>query len=435
MRLVIPDHLQSNEMNLQSLLMKATAKLESYNFSEFRFMQEYQMAFLEYVEKVLEMVPISLSLKLGVDPDLVMKKSFKIPIDVLNRIVNGERLEGELFYKSLFSKLKDKFRIASNFFQKFNFNKGKPIDPFKFKGKVKYNPNTGELMTNEEWKIMTDDIVNFLDDRIGNAEEELVVRAGLMGKLLQSMEAEGKNLNEVKNMSYDEIEEEYGQIPQTIDDAVKNFNLSSPERSAIEYAKEHAGEHLAIEDGSLKNKIIKMVRKQIVGGLEDGITAQEMISRLYWVDPSDELGQRFKNDTIDSINRDWRRVVLTEFSYAQNNGYMSAVAEQNRKAKKKTYFVYAGQVDRGTCDFCESALGTVMLWSDKPLSDDKIVDEHATIAIWRGKSNVGRSGANWWICFPTHPHCNHYAEEIDPMEEAWDPEINKIVYKIEEEVL
>jgi len=120
---------------------------------------------------------------------------------------------------------------------------------------------------------------------------------------------------------------------------------------------------------------------------------------------------------------------ITEMSYAMNNGYMTSVSEANRKKGKKTYFVYSGGVDRGTCKFCEAALGTVLLWSDKPLGDDKIKDVHSTTAIWRGKNNVGRKP--WWICFPTHPNCIHYPEEIDPVLEKWDEEINKIIFKVD----
>jgi len=307
MKINIPEKLINHELQIQSLLIKATNNLNQKDYSEFRFVQEYIDGVIKYVEETMKAIAVGLALKLNVDPTLV-QKSIKIPIDTLIKAANGEEIQDELFYKSLFSALKEKFTVAKDFFKKFKFNKGKPLEPMKFKGRLIYNPETDAPLTEQEWTQITRDIQDFLGDKIGTLEESMIVRAGLFGKLLQASEEEGKTLSEIKNMSYDEVEEDYGAIPDTVNDAVKNFNLSSPEAASIEWAQSHAAEHLSIKDGSLKNKIVNMVRKQITGGLEDGVSAQEMASRLYWIDPTDELGQRFTQDTINAINRDFRRI-------------------------------------------------------------------------------------------------------------------------------
>jgi len=429
MKLILPEHLEKHEMNINVLLMKATTHLENKNYSVFRWIAEYQDAAIKYVEFVMKAIALGLSLKLNVDPELV-QKSIKVPLITLMKAAKGEEIEGELFYKSLFTRLKEKFTIAKNFFSRFKFNRGKPLEPIQFKGRVIYNPETDAPLSEGEWNQITKDVTLFLGDKIGGMEEEMIVRAGLFGKLLQKFEEDGKTLNEIKNMSYDEVEEEHGEIPTTLDEAVEDFNLSSPERAGIEWAKTHAAEHLSIEDGSLKQKIVNMVRKQIVGGLEDGISPQEMVSRLYWIDAEDILGQRFKQDTIDAINRDFRRIVLTEVNSAMNNGYLLAVGEKNRKLKRKSYFVFAGGINKGTCKECKKWLGTTVLLVNKPLTGDVINDPNAKYAIWPGKNNVGKKP--WWICLPLHPNEGHYWEEIDPEEEVWDKEINKIIFKIEE---
>jgi len=430
MKLFIPNHLQNKEWEIQSLLIKADKEITKAELSDFRWVREYQEALMEYVQDVFKQIAIGVGLKLNVDPSNIMQKSVKVSLDILQKAANGEEIENALFYKSLFSNLKEKFTIAKNFFKKFGFNKGKPLQPLNIKGKLKYNPETGMPLTTEEWNNLTKEIVDFLGDKIGTLEEELVVKAGLMGKLMQVMEEDGIPIDEQKKMSHDDVESRYGYIPDNTEDAVKKFNLSDPEIAAIEYSKQHAAEHLAIEDGSLKNKIVKLVREQITGGLEDGLTAQELTQRLFWIDPTDELGRRFSQKTIDAINRDWRRVSITEISYALNNGYLEAVNQQKKKEGKSTYFVFSGGIIPTSSKQCINWLGTIVKYVDKPLSDDEINDPHARYAIWRGKNNVGRNGANWWICIPAHPQCIHYWSEIDPTVEEWDSSINKVVYKI-----
>jgi hypothetical protein len=420
----------SREMEIQGLLIKAEDVLKTKSFSDFKFIREYQEAVIKYIENVMEAIGIGLALKLDVNPDTIMKKSFKVPLITLKKAAFGREIENELFYKSLFSKLKEKFKVAKDFFKKFNFNKGKPLEPLQIKAKIKYNPETGMPLTEKEWKKMSDNIVDFLGDKVGNLEEEMVVRAGLFGKLMQAMEEEGLTLDEQKKMSYEDLENKYGKIPQEIEEAEEDFDLSTVEKKAIQYSRAHAGEHLSIENGSLKNKIVNMVRQQITGGLQDGISAQEMVQRLFWIDPADELGKRFDNDTIKAINRDFRRIALTEISYAMSNGYLSAVKTKNDKQGKKTYLIYSGSIIPTSSKQCIKWRGETVLLVDKPMENDKIQDPHAKYAVWIGKNNVGRNANNWWICIPQHPNCIHYWEEINPEEEYFDEDVQKIMYKV-----
>lgn len=427
MKLKIPQHLLEQEGQIQNLIIKALKNIDEYNLSKFKWVKEYQTALIKYVEEVFKSIGIGLCLKLNVNPNK-LKKSIKIPIQDLKKAIAGETIEYPLLMKSLFDKLKEKFTVASRFFKKFGFNNGKPLQPINFKGKIIYNPETGKPLTEIEWKEITNNVTDFLEDKIGNLEEEMIVKAGLFGKLLQVMETDGVDMDKAKSMTYDEVDSGYD-IVDTLQEAKEEYNLSSQEEYAIEYAKQHAAEYLSIADGSLKNKIVNMVRENITGGLEEGLSAAEMTQRLFWIDPRDVLGAQYKEDTIDAINRDWRRIAVTEMSYAMNNGYMAAVKEKNRKENKKTYVIFSGTISKVTCNKCKEFLGTILLVVDKPLPNDKIKDKHANKAIWIGKNNVGRDFNNWWPCFPLHPHCVHYPEEIDPEVEEWDDSINKIIWK------
>jgi len=430
MKLKLSENLIKSEFEVNELLIKATDELAKYDISEFAWVREYSEALIRYVEEVLKSIAIGLALKLDVDPTH-MQKSIKIEKDTLLKISNGEEVNNILFYKSLFSRLRDKFKTSLNFFKKFGFNKGKPLEPIKFKGKITYNPETKEPLTETDWTQMSNDIVDFLDDKIGNVEEEMVVRAGLFGKLLQKLEKDGVPANQRKSMSYNEIEDRYGQIPNEPEQIKTKFEFSDFENKTLQYAQQHAAEHLSIRDGSLKNKIIGMVRKQITEGLQEGLSAGEMTQRLFWIDPSDELGKQFSKQTIEAINRDWRRICVTEISYAMSNGYLASVRDENKG--KKTYFVYSGNYFPGEKpnEWCNKWLGTIVLLVDTPLSDDRIDDEYAQYAIWIGKNNVGRGVNDQWICIPTHPWCTHWYQVINPAVQEFDTGINKIVYKIE----
>ena len=40
----------------------------------------------------------------------------------------------------------------------------------------------------------------------------------------------------------------------------------------------------------------------------------------------------------------------------------------------------------------------------------------ATRGVWPGKTNAGRSTANWWVCLPSHPRCSGFWEPWEPPE-------------------
>ena len=67
-----------------------------------------------------------------------------------------------------------------------------------------------------------------------------------------------------------------------------------------------------------------------------------------------------------------------------------------------------------TCKYCDNFHGTVVRIFDSEEAyrasgmasgEDGLEDEHASKAVWPGKSNVGRSASNWWVCCPVHPNC------------------------------
>ena len=114
-------------------------------------------------------------------------------------------------------------------------------------------------------------------------------------------------------------------------------------------------------------------------------------------------------DDFGVLNRDWRRIAVTEAGEAANQGMVSSMRDGDRLKRVERY--------RGACPFCRGIDGKIV----EVVPPDQQVKDGAT-QIWAGKDNVGRSaspkrrvgrllidrgpGEMWWIPAGTvHPNC------------------------------
>ena len=111
-------------------------------------------------------------------------------------------------------------------------------------------------------------------------------------------------------------------------------------------------------------------------------------------------------DRMGELNRDWRRIAITETAMAINNGQLASVADSGEWEAVWVAGPHA-------CPFCRKMFGRVFTVVSKPkpgMDPEKFV--------WPGKHNVGRSahlfrrdgtkrGPNelWHPCIPLHPNC------------------------------
>jgi len=121
---------------------------------------------------------------------------------------------------------------------------------------------------------------------------------------------------------------------------------------------------------------------------------------------SQALGRRCF-DACAELNRDWRRLALTETAAAHANGQLAAVdPEEGWEA------IWTSAA--GACPWCAHWNGQVfrVVSPDAPRKD-------GASQIWVGKTNIGRSGAArtrdgrprtamelWWAAIPCHPNCS-----------------------------
>ncbi|MCX7020854.1 MAG: hypothetical protein NTW26_01010 [bacterium] len=165
--------------------------------------------------------------------------------------------------------------------------------------------------------------------------------------------------------------------------------------SRLIIAEEYAAKCVTDIDKDTRKRMKEIICKSI----QDEWGCRKLESELY---------HNFK-----SLQRDWRRIALTETARISNYSYLLRVGPGN--------YVTCPQV-AGACDWCASKLEhKVFLIVSNPMVDDRIEDKYAEQAVWIGKSNVGRhrcltkEGTKrkrdyhklWWPCCPGHPHCRH----------------------------
>ena len=114
-------------------------------------------------------------------------------------------------------------------------------------------------------------------------------------------------------------------------------------------------------------------------------------------------------DRFGEMNRDWRRIAITEAGENANQGLIASLPEGARVRRVEQY--------ANACPFCRKIDGRVMT-----VVPDSSPEKDGDTMVWPGKTNIGRSAAPrkktpeglvdrlpsemWWIAAGTqHPHC------------------------------
>ena len=244
--------------------------------------------------------------------------------------------------------------------------------------------------TLDDWLMLVEWLIaRYLPDGVINSEAEyLTVKAAILGKLQATMPEQPR-----RSPLLDRIVE----LVPTRFRAVANRVLRPLEWAILKVAHARAADSIervaASTKAKMKTIVIEHVQAMILG--QGPGTAQALEQRLF-----DEFGQ---------INRDFRRIAVTETGEAVNQGVIAALPYGSKVRRVEAY--------RGACEFCRSINGKVFTVVD-PAAPDK---DGAT-QVWVGKNNAGRSAAPrrrigdtlmertpnelWWPAAGLqHPHC------------------------------
>ena len=225
-------------------------------------------------------------------------------------------------------------------------------------------------------------------DELQTEAEWLSTRAGLMGKVQANMAATATPAMADKILAA---------LPSTVQAAASQFSLKAQEKAVLDFARVRTAENV--------RALTESVRHQL-----RGVVVQHLADQQTKVPgtPGEALQTKLL-DTFASLNRDWRRIAVTEAGEAQTQGYVASL-QPGAKVKRIEQYPNA-------CHFCKKIHGVVatVVSPDHP---DK--DPHTM--IWPGKNNIGRSASPrkrvgnelvprtpdemWWLpAGLAHPHC------------------------------
>lgn len=244
------------------------------------------------------------------------------------------------------------------------------------------------LWTLEDHMMMVDYLVQrYLPAHDLRTEAEwMVSRASLMGRVQA-------NLDSLTAAQADSI---LGVLPATAEAIVELFPATQAQRATMDYSRVRAAENVRKLADDARHRMRVVI-------------ADHVEKRMLGAPGPDSSLETKLLDQFGVLNRDWRRIAVTEAVEAQNQGYIASVPRGTRVKRIEQY--------RNACAWCRKIDGTVMTVVD-PADPDK---DGAT-QVWPGKTNVGRSAAPrkrlgdllierephelWWpAAGAQHPHC------------------------------
>lgn len=245
-----------------------------------------------------------------------------------------------------------------------------------------------------------EDIDTLLKQAMPNVEktaEDLAVRAFFIGKIRNQAERE----------NFETLGAYIDRFPQSIQTAKKEgvvltlrekekakakgktvnvLPLTEQEVAGAHMASLHAGDKMT----DITNRHRAGVRQLVMQGIKERWSSEVLARKLY--------------DKFGDHNRDWRRVAITELSFAVNDAYLGNLEEGERV------------IGMGSVNACKHCKGYVI---GKEFTVTHKVPAHETYEtdmkqVWAGKTNVGRRVQEYVPCIPMHPNCRCRYHRLSP---------------------
>jgi hypothetical protein len=244
--------------------------------------------------------------------------------------------------------------------------------------------------TLDDWLLVVDYLLQrYLPDGvIDTVADYLTVRSSVAGKVQANVASAGKANIKIEDL-VELVPTSFAKVPDRI--------LTPVERATLQVSRARAAENISGVTASARHRmktiVIEHVQAQVLGQTGGQYTA--LRQRLF-----DEFG---------ALNRDFRRIAVTEAGECCNQGFIAAQPVGRKVRRIEAY--------RGACDFCKSINGKIftVVAADAPEKDGQT-------QVWVGKTNIGRSAAPrrrldgglvprsetemWWPAAGLqHPHC------------------------------
>lgn len=267
-----------------------------------------------------------------------------------------------------------------------------------------------EAYTLDDWMLVVDYIVH-LYLGAGDLRTEadwLATRANIMGRVAASMAAD-----ETKPRDVDTI---LAALPEDVTAAAAAWGMNIAQQAAIDFGRARCAEHVTALSDAFRHRM-----RGLITDFQEGVflgnrtaAAESLQGRLL-----DEFGL---------LNRDWRRIAVTEATENIDQGFIASLPAGTKVKRVEKY--------RGACPFCRSINGRVMT-----IVPATAPDKDGETDVWVGKTNVGRSASPrrrvgsdlvdredheiWWVAAGAmHPHCRGAwvktaGAPADPIFDAW----------------
>jgi len=225
-------------------------------------------------------------------------------------------------------------------------------------------------------------------DALVAESEWMATRSVLMGKVQANLE---------KPPTFSQADVILAALPNTIAAAADQFSLSRAERAVLEIAATKGAEYVTNFAEDARRRLREIIRRHAEAGMlrVKGTPGQALQTQLV--------------DAFATLNRDWRRIAVTE---AGNNALVGYIASLPAGTKVRRVEQYTN-----VCPHCRRIDGRVMtvVPANKPNKDPDT-------EVWVGKDNYGRSAAPrkrvgdqlvprtkdelWWVpAGLMHPNC------------------------------
>lgn len=257
-----------------------------------------------------------------------------------------------------------------------------------------------------DWSLVIDYLVHrYLPaDALAAEAQWLAVRSTIMGKVQASMSGAATVL------VADTI---LAALPLTVVQASAQFKFSDTIKHILEFGHLRCADNVVQLTESVRHKMKRVVmahqEQVLVGALPP---AHSLQTQLF--------------DEFAILNRDWRRIAVTEAGENANQGMIASMQPGARVQRMEQY--------RGACPYCRKINGVIM-----EVVDAAAPTKDGVTQVWVGKNNIGRSGAPrkrvggeliprlapelWWVPAGTvHPHCRGLWHALPESKPSVDPE-------------
>ncbi len=262
--------------------------------------------------------------------------------------------------------------------------------------------------TLDDWMMAAEYIIHrYLPDGVINTlADYMTVRAVLLGKISTCHPTlPPETIAEIPGL----LPTGFAKMPPKV--------LTPVEAAILQVSKVRAGQYLGSVTDAQKHRMQGMICEHVqakVLGQKEG-TAQALRQRLF--------------DSFGQMNRDFRRIAVTEVGECVNQGFISATGPGRKVRRLEAY--------RGACPFCKSISGKVftIVPADTP-------NPNGQTEVWEGKTNIGRSASprkrvggslmergeneRWWPAAGVqHVHCRGSWQAILETPPGVKPEFKK----------